>query len=146
MAYDPEKYREKREKVLGIKKRGVRFGALVMAVSLFILAGLGAVTIPRAASYMTTRNLDDAIFKLESGSFWPENAVSALASVEGVKEVVRDKHSTRLVVTYDRRKVKLSVLTDIFARQDLEAILLNEVNHNQHRTTLKKEEEAGETP
>ena len=33
MSYDPEKYREKREKVLGIKKRGLGFGTIAMIVS-----------------------------------------------------------------------------------------------------------------
>ncbi len=37
MPYDPEKYREKREKVLGIKKRGLGFGAVAMIVSLVII-------------------------------------------------------------------------------------------------------------
>ena len=146
MAYDPEKYREKREKVLGIKKRGIGFGALVMAVSFLVIAGLGAVTIPQAVSYMTTRNLDDAIFKLESGPSWTENAISGLTAIEGVKETLQDKNGARLVVAYDRRKVKISALTDVFARQGLKVTLLNEVNHRQHQTTLKNEEEEIEAP
>ena len=146
MAYDPEKYREKREKVLGIKKRGIGFGALVMAVSFLVIAGLGAVTIPQAVSYMTTRNLDDAIFKLESGPSWPENAISGLTAIEGVKGTLQDKNGARLVVAYDRRKVKISALTDVFARQGLKVTLLNEVNHRQHQTTLKNEEEEIEAP
>ena len=146
MAYDPEKYREKREKVLGIKKRGIGFGTLALAVSFLVIAGLGAVTIPRLVSYVTTRNLDDAIFKLESESFWSEKAISGLTSIEGVKEIIKDKNGTRLVVTYDRGKVKLSALTDVFVRQDLKVTLLNEVNHRQHQSTMKKEEEGIETP
>jgi len=146
MVYDPEKYREKREKVLGIKKKGIGFGTLAMVVSFLVIAGLGAVTIPRLVSYMTTRNLDDAIFKLEADSSWPENEISGITSIEGVKEIIKDKNGTRLVVTYDRGKVKLSTLTDVFARQDLKVTLLNEVNHRQHQGTLKKEEEDIETP
>ncbi|MFA5904257.1 MAG: hypothetical protein WC836_10005 [Desulfobacula sp.] len=146
MTYDPEKYREKREKVLGIKKRGIGFGTLAMAVSFLILAGLGTVTIPKAASFMATRNLDDAIFKLESGSSWPDNAVSSLRAVDGVKETIQDKNGARLVVTYDRRKVTLLALTDVFSRQNLKVTLLNEVNHNQHRSVMKEEEEGIETP
>lgn len=146
MAYDPEKYREKREKVLGIKKRGIGFGTLVMAVSFLVIAGLGAVTIPQAVSYMATRNLDDAIFKLESGPSWPEKVISGFTAIEGVKETLQDKNGTRLVVAYDRRKVKISALSDVFVRQGLKVTLLNEVNHRQHQTTMKNEGEEIEAP
>ncbi|MDA8136708.1 MAG: hypothetical protein M0T82_18975 [Desulfobacteraceae bacterium] len=146
MAYDPEKYREKREKVLGIKKRGIGFGTLTMIVSVFLVVGLGAVTIPQAVSYMATRNLEDAIFKLESGSSWPKAAISQLAAMEGVKQIVQDKNGSRLVVTYDHRKVKTDAVIEGFVRQDLKVTLLNEINHRQHRTTMENEEEDGEAP
>ena len=146
MIYDPEKYREKREKVLGLKKRGIGFGTLAVIVSVLVVTGLGAVTVPQAISYMSTRNLEDAIFKLESGSSWPKTAISELASMEGVKQIVQDKNGSRLVVTYDHRKVKTGVVIESFVRQDLKVTLLNEVNHRRHRATLKNEEEDGETP
>jgi hypothetical protein len=146
MIYDPEKYREKREKVLGLKKRGIGFGTLAVIVSVLVVTGLGAVTVPQAISYMSTRNLEDAIFKLESGSSWPKTAISELASMEGVKQIVQDKNGSRLVVTYDHRKVKTDAVMEGFVRQDLKVTLLNEVNHRRHRATLKNEEEDGETP
>jgi spore coat protein CotH len=146
MAYDPEKYREKREKVLGIKKRGIGFGTLAVIVSVFLVAGLGAVTVPRAVSYMATRNLEDAIFKLETGASWPKTAISELSAMEGVKQIVQDKNGSRLVVTYDHRKVKTDAVIEGFVRQDLKVTLLNEINHRQHRTTMENEEEDGEAP
>ncbi len=146
MAYDPEKYREKREKVLGIKKRGIGFRTLAMIVSVLVVAGLGVVTVPRAVSYMAIRNLDDAVFKLESGSSWPKTAISELSAMEGVKQIVQDKNGSRLVVTYDHRKVKTDAVIEGFVRQDLRVILLNEVNHRRHRTTMKHEEEDSEAP
>lgn len=146
MAYDPEKYREKREKVLGIKKRGLGFGTLAMAVSLVIIAGLSIVTVPQAISYMTTRHLDDAIFKLESNSAWPKSVIAGITAIDGVKTIVNDTHTTRLVVTYDRRMVKLSNITALFDRLNLKVTLLNQVNHRQHQNTLKKEEEDLATP
>lgn len=146
MAYDPEKYREKREKVLGIKKRGIGFRTLAMIVSVLVVAGLGVVTVPRAVSYMAIRNLDDAVFKLESGSSWPKTAISELSAMEGVKQIVQDKNGSRLVVTYDHRKVKTDAVIEGFVRQDLKVILLNEVNHRRHRTTMKHEEEDSEAP
>lgn len=145
MAYDPEKYQEKREKVLGIRKRGLGFGTIAVIVSLVIIMGLGIVTIPQAISYMATRHLDDAIFKLESDSTWPESVIAGINTIQGVKNIVTDKHDTRLVVTYDRRQVKLSNITALFVRHNLNVTLLNQVNHRQHQNTLKKEEEELET-
>ena len=146
MAYDPEKYREKREKVLGIKKKGVGFGTLAMMVSLVIIAGLSAVTVPQAVSYMATRHLDDAIFKLASDSDWPDDAIEAIRSVPGVKDTVKNNHTTRLVVTFDRRTVNLADITARLERQNVNITLLNRINHRQHRNTLKKEEEEHEAP
>lgn len=146
MTYDPEKYREKREKVLGIKKRGFGFGTLAMIVSIVILLGMGMVTVPQAVSYMATRHLDDAIFKLESGSVWPEGIISGIQAIEGVENTHGDAHTPRLVVTFDRRRVKLSSITDRFDRENLDVTLLNRVNHRQHQNTMKQEEEAFETP
>ena len=146
MVYDPEKYREKREKVLGIRKRGMGFGTIAMVVSLVIIVGLSFVTVPQAISYMATRHLDDAIFKLESESKWPEGAITGIAAIDGVKNTLKDSHTTRLVVTFDRRKVKLSNINALFDQHNLNVTLLNQVNHRQHQNTLKKEEEELETP
>ena len=141
MAYDPEKYREKREKVLGIRKRGLGFGTIAVIVSLVIIVGLSVVTVPQAISYMATRHLDDAIFKLESDSTWPESVITGINTIQGVKNTVTDKHTTRLVVTYDRRLVNLSKITAKFDQPNLNVTLLNQVNHRQHQNTMKKEEE-----
>ena len=141
MAYDPEKYREKREKVLGIRKRGMGFGTIAMVVSLVIIVGLSVVTIPQVISYMTTRHLDDAIFKLESDSTWPQSVITGIQALKGVKSTEKDHHSTRLVITFDRRVVKISSITAQFDMHNLNVTLLNQVNHRQHKNTMKKEEE-----
>jgi len=140
MAYDPEKYREKREKVLGIRKRGMGFGTIAMVVSLVIIVGLSFVTIPQAISYMTTRHLDDAIFKLESNSPWPAGIITGIQSLKGVKSIEKDPHTTRLVITFDRRVVKISSITAQFDKQNVNVTLLNQVNHRQHQDTKKNEE------
>jgi hypothetical protein len=145
MSYDPEKYRDKREKVLGIKKRGFGFGAISMMVSLVIIFGLSVVTIPQAISYMATRHLDDAIFKLESDPTWPKSLITDIKALEGVKTTKQDTVTTRLVVTFDRRMVKLSNITALFNQRKVIVTLLNQVNHRQHQNTLKKEEEDLET-
>jgi hypothetical protein len=146
MVYDPEKYREKREKVLGIKKRGFGFGTIAMVVSVVIILGLSVVTVPQAISYVSTRHLDDAIFKLESDSKWPESVITGIRTIKGVKNTDKDDQTTRLVVTYDRRLVTLSTINAQFDKQDLNVTLLNQVNHRQHQNTMKQEEEEFETP
>jgi len=145
MSYNPEKYRDKREKVLGIKKRGVGFGAIAMIVSMVIIVGLSLGTVPQAISYMTTRHLDDAIFKLESDLTWPASVITEIQSLHGVKSTEKDSTTTRLVVTFDRRMVTLSNITALFDQQKMIVILLNQVNHRQHQSTLKKEEKDFET-
>jgi hypothetical protein len=141
MAYDPEKYREKREKVLGIKKRGLGFGAVATIVSLVIIFGLSIVTVPQAISYMAARHLDDAIFKLESQTDWPKGTLDDIGAMDGVTELVNDTNDTRLVVTYDRRKITVSNIENQFSQHDLKVTLLNQINHRQHQATLKSEEE-----
>lgn len=144
MSYDPEKYREKREKVLGIKKRGMGFGAIALMVSFVILIGLGGVTVPQAVSYMATRHLDDAIFKLETQKSWPENILQGIAGIDGVTDIKADPHGTRLVVTFDRRSVEVSRISAHFEKQQLEVTLLNRINHRQHQNTMKEEAEENE--
>ncbi|MCK4838786.1 MAG: hypothetical protein KAS94_08270, partial [Desulfobulbaceae bacterium] len=75
MAYDFEKYREKREKVLGVRKRGLSFGAVAALVAAVIVLGLGGVAVPKTISYFTTRNLDDAIYRLADSTAWSQEIV-----------------------------------------------------------------------
>ncbi len=145
MAYDPEKYREKREKVLGIRKRGLGFGAVATIVSFVIILGLSVVTVPQAVSYVSTRHLDDAIFNLETGTTWPKEVLSQINAIHGVTNSVSSDHHTRLVVTFDRRIVDTGSIESVFDQHKLSASLLNQLNHRQHQATLKKEEEELET-
>jgi hypothetical protein len=145
MSYDPEKYRDKREKVLGIKKRGLGFGTIALIVSTVIILGLGVVTVPQAVSYMATRHLDDAIFKLESELKWPPPVLDGVNRIDGVRGLMADKHDTRLVVTFDRRTVTISQITAVFGKHNLTVTLLNQVNHRQHQNTMKKEAKEYET-
>ncbi len=141
MTYDPEKYREKREKVLGVKQRGISFGTLSLIAALVIIAGLSAVTVPQAVSTMVRRNLDDAIFKLESASAWPQEALDSIASMDGVTAFEAAEHTTRLVVTYDRRKLNADAILAEIERHSLSVTLLNHVRHLQHKATLDEEKD-----
>jgi len=141
MLYDPEKYREKREKVLGIKKRGLSFSTVASIIAGLIIFGIGLVTVPTAVSYITTRNLDDVIYKLDKDMIWKDAVVIKIEAVKGVAFLKKDKHDTRLVITFDRREADLSDFTAVFSKNNLKATLLNRVNHRQRQTTLKEEEE-----
>jgi len=144
MAYDSEKYREKREKVLGIKKRGLSFGSIASIVVGVIVLGLSFVAVPKAVSYITTRNLDDAIYKFDNTTL-KDAIVKEIEGIEGVAFVNIDKHDTRLVITFDRRVVNISKFVAVFNKKNIDATLLNRVNHRQHQHTLKEEKEI-ETP
>ncbi len=141
MSYTLEKYRDKREKVLGVKKRGLSFGVLATIVSSVILLGLAVVVIPQSIAYFNTRHLDDAIFKLGSDNPWPSAIMDAARSLEGVKKVVTDKHDTRLVITFDRETTDLSGLTAFFKRSGFEAVLLNRISHMQNVSIQREEKE-----
>jgi len=141
MLYDPEKYREKREKVLGIRKRGLSFLTVASIIAGLIIFGIGFVTVPSAVSYITTRNLDDVIYKLDKDMTWKDTVVIKIEAVKGVAFLKKDKHDTRLVITFDRREADLSDFTAVFSKNNLKATLLNRVNHRQRQTTLKEEAE-----
>ena len=139
MAYNLEKYRGKREKVLGVKKRGISFGALASIVSLVIILGMGMVVVPKSIAYFNTRHLDDAIYKLQSADVWPPDIITGLNDLIGVKEVVKDSHDTRLVVTFDKSVTDTKNFSAFFKQKEIKTTLLNRVSHTQRLKTLKKE-------
>jgi len=141
MTWNPETYREKREKVLGIRTRGISFGSLCAIVSLVILLGFAAVSVPGAISYLSTRHLDDAIYKLDKNTAWEGPIMEQLRQTDGVRTAEKDTHGTRLVVTFDRRKVDPDALEILFRQKNLAPALLNRVSHRQRQSTLKSEKE-----
>jgi hypothetical protein len=141
MTYDSEKYREKREKVLGIKKRGITFVTIATIVSVCIITGLGIAAIPKTVNFVTNRNLDDAIFKLDNSLKWPADAVSGIQEIPGVKAVFSDTDKTRLIVTFDRNLVQLAKFASFFKQKGLKSTLLNRIGHSQRINTLEEEKE-----
>jgi hypothetical protein len=79
MSYNLEKYRDKREKVLGVKKRGISFGTLAATVSMIIILGLGVVVVPKSIAYFNTRHLDDAIYKIKVTEAWPQEIIEGIS-------------------------------------------------------------------
>lgn len=145
MPYDLDKYRAKREKVLGVRKRGVSFGLAAGLVAGVILLGLGVMVMPGAIAYLTTRNLDDAIYKLADGGTWGPEVIGEINTLPGVSKAVADQHSARLVVTFNRNDTDLEKLAALLHRQGLKAELLNRTDHRQRQTILAKESKF-ETP
>ncbi len=139
MAYNPEKYREKRERVLGVRRRGLSFGTVAALVSVLIILGLGVVVVPRSVAYLATRNLDDFIYKLEQVEAWNAGHGERLEALPGVRQVVHDQHGGRIVVTVDRTESEGADLAAFFGREGLKVTLLNEVNHRHRQHALEKE-------
>ena len=139
MAYDLEKYREKREKVLGVKKRGVNFGTLAAVISMIIILGLGVVVVPKSIAYFNTRHLDDAIYKLQNAGEWQQEIVAGIEQLAGVKNIETNANSSRIVVTFDKSVTSTNDLNGFFKSKGVKAILLNQVSHSQRLHTLKQE-------
>ena len=139
MSYNFEKYREKREKVLGVKKRGVSFATLASIVSLIIVLGLGIVVVPKSIAYLNTRHLDDAIYKLQDGSPWPPEVISAIQELAGVKSIETDTNSSRIVITFDKSVTGTPDINALFKQRDIETVLLNQVGHAHRKKILEKE-------
>lgn len=145
MPYDFDKYRAKREKVLGVRKRGLSFGVAAVLVAGVILLGLGGIALPRAVDYLSTRNLDDAIYKLADSGTWSPEVVAEIAKLSGVTSAAADQHSARLVVTFNRNQTDLDKIAALLNRKGLKAELLNRTDHRQRQTILAKESQL-ETP
>lgn len=140
MSYDLEKYRDKREKVLGVKTRGMSFGTLAVIVSGFILFGLSSFIIPRSIAYFSERHLDDAIFRLQDAGEWPQTILTEIVTLKGVKNATTDKDGYRLVVTFDKMSTEVTDFETFFKSRGLDFVMLNRVSHHQRKTTMEEEE------
>ena len=141
MTYDLEKYREKREKVLGFKRHGISFGTIVVIVVTCIVFSLGFVVLPKTVAYIAIRNLDDAIYRLEHSTPWSNKIISEILEVEGVEKAMTDKGGTRLVVTFDRTKADTNVISSFFRKKGHKSTLLNRINHRHRMKSLNQEKE-----
>lgn len=141
MAYDFEKFRDKREKVLGVRKRGLSFGTIAALVAGVIILGLAVVVIPRTVSYFTTKNLDDAIYRMADSTLWEQQIAHKVGDLPGVRKVVIDKRGKRLVVTFDRLETDPGKINIVFEQSDIKADMLNRVGHRERESILKKEAE-----
>jgi len=139
MAYNFEKYREKREKVLGVKKRGISFGTFAAVISLVIIVGLGIVVVPKSIAYFNTRHLDDAIYKLQDTESWSQETISSIRQLPGVQNVETDAKSSRIVITFDKSITSTPDINAFFKQKDIKTVLLNQVSHHDRQKILEKE-------
>jgi hypothetical protein len=139
MAYNMEKYRDKREKVLGMKKRGIGFGTFALLISAGIMVGLSLVVIPKSISYLRDRELDDAIYRIGKNLNWPKESIGRLRDQPGVKMVMTDVDDKRIVVTFNRTRTNTERLSSFFIQENLQTILLNKVNHRQRLHSMDEE-------
>ena len=139
MSYNLEKYRDKREKVLGVKKRGISFGTLAATVSMIIILGLGVVVVPKSIAYFNTRHLDDAIYKIKVTEAWPQEIIEGIRDLGGIKNIEADQENSRIVITFDKSIAKIKAFNSYFKTNNIEAILLNRISHTQRLKILEKE-------
>ncbi|MFC1884786.1 hypothetical protein ACFL2O_08440 [Thermodesulfobacteriota bacterium] len=144
MPYDLEKYRNKREKVLGKKKRSIKFGTVLAILSVIIVLGFGLTVIPKSVAYFTTRHLDDVILKVEDKPF-PHEVFRGIMALEGVEDIVIEKNRARVIITLDRTELDHQKLSTYLEEKGVKTILLKKMSHQQRMKVMKKEKEF-ETP
>ncbi len=139
MTYDLERYRGKREKVLGVRKRGISFAQLTALFTLGIFMAVGVVIIPQAIAYFSNRNLDDVIYRLQDDTTWSNQTLTAARTLTGVEGVHEESSSKRVVITFNRQKIKPEHITQTLAKHGQKIVLLNVVGHSQRLQTLAEE-------
>lgn len=139
MTWNPERYREKRERVLaGNRRKGSRLmkGMLMAGVAVMVM-GLWVVA-PGAWETFSSRHLDDVIIKVAGkGELGP-----LVEDHSGVKSVFVDQKDRRLVVTFDRRKTAASRIAEALKDRGMNVIVLNTVSHHVGNQQRKAAHEA----
>ena len=138
MSYDHEKYRMKREKVLGVRKRGLSFTSVVLTVALTFVIGMGFVVVPRSIAYFNARNLDDAIYKLSGNGSLSPDLLGTLRGIDGIEAARLDRNGQRLVVTFNRLKIDTDNISALLKADGLRTILLNRVGHSVQMHAMTK--------
>ena len=140
MPYDPLKYKEKRDKVLGVKKRKMSFGVTAVIVSSILVVGIAAVFLPPYVGRFLNRNLDDAIYKVAGDINHSHTLISEISEMSGITETASDKDGARIIVTYDRTITDIGKISLFMKQKGIEAVLLNNMGHNERKAILSKEE------
>lgn len=127
MTWTPDRYREKRERVLaGNRKQGskvlkVLLGTVLGVVALGLLLGA-----PVVWESFSTRHLDDVILRVDA----TVHAVTLLPVTDGIRRVSEDQGGNRLVVTFDRRETSAGRIVERLKASGTDCFLLNTMPHS----------------
>ncbi len=141
MEYDLEKYRTKREKVLGVKKRFFSLGRLLTIFSVAVVVLVSAAVLPQMAAFLKNRHLDDIIYRLKDDTVLTPDTIAAITAIKGVTGVNRDSENQRLILTFNREQTKPHAVTNQLSQVATGIIQLNVISHRQRLANLKKEKE-----
>lgn len=127
MTWNPERYREKRERVLaGNQKQGSGLvkglvGAVMGVVALGLVMGAPAVW-----ESVSFRHLDDVILRVDAAA----HTASLLPAGGGIRRVAEDQGGSRLVVTFDRRETSAKRIMETLRTAGIDCFLLNTMPHS----------------
>jgi len=141
MSYNLEQYREKREKVLGVKRATIGFGRLSAFFAAGILFLVSIVIIPQMITFLNNRNLDDVIYRLKDNGAWSTATIKTLEKIPGVVSVIKDDKNHRLILTFNRTRTQPAGITGILKQKKIDVVQLNVIDHSQRLASLKKEAE-----
>jgi hypothetical protein len=139
MGYDLEKYRIKREKVLGVKRRGITFARLAALFTIGIFLMVGLAVLPQAIAYMKNRNLDDVIYKIEGNGTWWESNGKGVTLQQGVEGVQFEKEKNRVIITFNRELTTPEKLEKFIKKHGQEVVMLNVIGHSQRLKIVAEE-------
>ena len=99
-----------------------------------------------AVSTMCRQLQDAGYHRLQEADAWPQEIISDIIALTGVKDIETDANSSRIVVTFDKSLTSAGDINVFFKAQGIKAVLLNEVSHVQRLHTIKKEARFGGLP
>lgn len=140
MHYDLEKYRVKRERVLGRKRSFPTMRHISMLFAVTVVCVVSVIVIPQAIAFLQERHLADAIYRQVDNLPWDEHLVQELQGLQGVKTVAIDTRTNRMVVTFNATALSVDRINSAMsASEDIRPVLLNVLGHRQRMETMAKE-------
>lgn len=122
MVWNPERYRDKRQRVLdGNGRKGSGLVKVLLGSLLGVLVVGFVVAAPSVWESISFRHLDDAILRVDRAT----HVATLLPAGQGVRLVAEDQDGRRLVVTFDRRETSAARIVERLQALGVECFLLN---------------------